>query len=49
MGTELSQEGRLVFTGLWRLIEPIAGAEIKQGEIKELERIKAVIEDHERG
>jgi len=46
-GTELSQEGRLTFTGLWRLIEPIAGAEIKQGEIKELERLKAAVEERE--
>src|SRR5262245_10004634 len=33
-GTELRQEGRLKFTGLWRLVEPIAGAEIKSGEVK---------------
>jgi uncharacterized protein YndB with AHSA1/START domain len=46
-GTELSQEGRLVFTGLWRLLEPLAGAEIKRGEIKELERLKTVIETRE--
>lgn len=44
-GTELSQEGRLVFTGLWRLLEPMAGAEMKRGEIKELEKLKAVVED----
>ena len=43
-GTQLRQEGRLVFTGLWRLFEPIAGAEIKGGEIKELERLKEVVE-----
>jgi hypothetical protein len=45
--TELSQEGRLVLTGLWRLVEPLAGAEIKRGEIKELERLKAVVEARE--
>ena len=43
-GTELSQEGRLVFTGLWRLVEPIAGREIERGEVKELERLKEVVE-----
>jgi hypothetical protein len=43
-GTELSQEGRLRFTGLWRLIEPIAGAEISRAEVKELEKLKAVVE-----
>jgi hypothetical protein len=44
-GTELSQEGRLAFTGLWRLVEPLAGAEIRSGEIKELERLKAIVEE----
>lgn len=43
-GTELSQEGELEFKGLWRLLEPLVGAEIKSGEIKELEKLKAVIE-----
>ena len=43
-GTELSQEGRLQFTGLWRLIEPLVGAEIRSGEVKELEKIKALVE-----
>jgi len=42
--TSLSQSGTLTFHGLWRLLEPIAGAEIRQGEIKELERLKAVVE-----
>ena len=45
--TELEQEGTLAFTGLWRLLEPIAGAEIKSGEVKELERLKAVVEERE--
>ena len=44
-GTDLSQEGHLAFTGLWRLVEPMVGSEIKSGEVKELERLKAVIED----
>jgi uncharacterized protein YndB with AHSA1/START domain len=43
-GTTVSQEGELVFTGLWRLVEPLAGAEIKSGETKELERLKVVVE-----
>lgn len=42
--TQLSQEGTLRFTGAWRLIEPLVGAEIKNGEVKELERLKAVVE-----
>ena len=43
-GTDISQEGQLTFTGLWRLLEPIVGAEISRGEVKELERLKAVVE-----
>lgn len=43
-GTKLSQEGSLTFNGLWRLLQPIVGAEISRGEVKELERLKAVIE-----
>ena len=43
-GTAISQDGQLVFTGLWRLVEPLAGAEIKSGETKELERLKVVVE-----
>src|SRR5689334_17650708 len=40
--TVVSQTGSLIFSGLWRLIEPIAGAEIRAGEVKELERLKAL-------
>ena len=43
-GTSVSQQGTLTFTGLWRLVEPLAGAEIQRGEEKELEKLKAVIE-----
>lgn len=43
-GTSLSQEGTLEFTGLWRLLEPFVGGEIKTGEIKELEKLKAAAE-----
>ena len=45
--TVVSQEGRLAFSGLWRLIEPIVGAEISRGEVKELEKLKAVVERDE--
>lgn len=43
-GTELSQDGRLRFAGLWKLLEPVVGTEINGGEIKELEKLKAVAE-----
>ena len=43
-GTRISQTGTLRFTGWWRLLEPIVGAEIKSGEIKELERLKSILE-----
>jgi uncharacterized protein YndB with AHSA1/START domain len=43
-GTHLSHEGSMVFTGLWRLLEPLIGAELKSGGAKEMERMKAVIE-----
>ena len=43
-GTDLSQQGRLTFTGLWRIIEPIVGAEISRSEVKELEKLKAAVE-----
>ena len=43
-GTEVAQEGRLRFKGLWRLLEPMAGAEISRGEVAELERLKAAVE-----
>jgi hypothetical protein len=46
-GTQVSQVGTLIFTGLWRLLEPVAGSEIRSGEIKELERLKAVVEERE--
>ena len=43
-GTVVSQAGTLAFTGLWRLMEPMAGGEMSRGEVKELERLKAVVE-----
>src|SRR5687768_8481550 len=43
-GTRLSQHGTLTFRGLWRLLQPIVGAEIRSGEVKELEKLKSVIE-----
>lgn len=45
--TVVSQEGRLAFSGAWRLIEPLVGAEISRGEIKELKKLKAVVEQGE--
>jgi uncharacterized protein YndB with AHSA1/START domain len=42
--TEVRQEGRLTFKGRWRLIEPLVGEEIKKGEVKELEKLKSVVE-----
>ena len=42
--TKVSQQGTLTFTGLWRLLQPLVGAEIKSGEIKELERLKTAAE-----
>jgi uncharacterized protein YndB with AHSA1/START domain len=43
-GTQVRQEGRLTFKGWWRAFESLVGAEISKGEIKELERLKAVVE-----
>jgi hypothetical protein len=43
-GTRLSQAGTLKFRGLWRLVEPLVGAEIRRNEIAELERLKQVLE-----
>ena len=44
VGTRLSQQGTLRFSGLWRLAEPVVGAEIKRNEVAELEKLKAVLE-----
>jgi hypothetical protein len=43
-GTLLKHEGSLKFTGLWRLMEPLVGAELKSQGSKELERLKEVVE-----
>jgi uncharacterized protein YndB with AHSA1/START domain len=43
-GTNLSHEGTMRFTGLWRLLEPLVGAELKNNGAKEMERLKAVVE-----
>lgn len=42
--TELRQDGRLELTGLWRFVEPLVATEIRTGELKELERLKAAAE-----
>lgn len=44
MSSRLSQHGTLRFSGLWRLAEPIVGAEIRRGEIAELEKLKSILE-----
>jgi len=41
---QLTAGRRAYTTGLWRLLAPFIGAEIRSGEIKELERLKAVVE-----
>jgi uncharacterized protein YndB with AHSA1/START domain len=46
-GTRLAQQGTLRFRGLWRVLEPLIGAEIKRGEIAELERLKKIVEGPE--
>ena len=43
-GTRLSQAGQLRFRGLSRLLQPLIGAEIRRGEIAELEKLKKVVE-----
>jgi hypothetical protein len=43
-GTRLSQQGTLEFHGLWRLLQPIVGGEIRSAEVKELEKLKAAAE-----
>jgi hypothetical protein len=42
--TNLSHEGSMRFTGLWRLLEPLVGAELKSNGAKEMERLKAAVE-----
>ena len=41
--TTVSQTGELTVKGLWRLL-PFAGGEIKRSEIRELRRLKTVME-----
>ena len=41
--TRMSQTGQLRFRGLWRLLEPMVGAEIRRNEIAELEKLKKVV------
>jgi hypothetical protein len=43
-GTEISQQGTMTFTGLWRLFEGMAGREISTAEVKELEKLRSVVE-----
>jgi hypothetical protein len=48
-GSRVRQAGELRFHALWRLLEPIVGAEIRSGELKELERLKVVVEGDRAG
>jgi uncharacterized protein YndB with AHSA1/START domain len=43
-GTNLSHAGTMSFGGLWRLLEPLIGAELKSNGAKEMGRMKAAIE-----
>ena len=43
-GARLSQSGTMKFKGLWRAVEAMVGAEMKAGEIKELEMLKSMVE-----
>jgi hypothetical protein len=43
-GTDLTHEGTMAFTGLWRLLEPLVAAELRSNGSKEMARMKAVIE-----
>jgi hypothetical protein len=42
--TKLGTSGQLRFNGLLRLLEPLMRGEVKSGEAKELEKLKALIE-----
>ena len=42
--TTVSQNGQLKFKGRWRLLQPIAGGQIRRGEVKELLRLKTLVE-----
>lgn len=42
--TTVSQQGQFKFKGRWRFVQPIAGGQIKRGEVRELQRLKQVLE-----
>ena len=42
--TRLTYAGRIRLKGLWRLLEPLMAGEIRAGEAKEAERLKALLE-----
>jgi hypothetical protein len=42
--TTVSQKGQLKFKGRWRLVQAFAGGQIKREEVKELKRLKVLIE-----
>jgi len=41
---QLTAGRRAYTTGLWRLLEPLVGAELRSNGAKEKERLKAVVE-----
>jgi hypothetical protein len=43
-GTRLSADGRFRFKGVWRLMSPLAGREIRKESRTELEDIKRAVE-----
>jgi hypothetical protein len=43
-GTTVTHEGSMRFHGLWRLAEPLVGAELSRNGAKEMDRMKAAIE-----
>lgn len=43
-GTDLNCAGTMQFTGLWRPLDWLVAGELKSGGLKELERLKSVVE-----
>jgi hypothetical protein len=44
-GTRLSYAGEIAFRGAQRLLEPFIRGEVARGEAKEVERLKALLEE----
>jgi len=43
-GTVVTHEGSMRFHGLWRLAEPLVGAELSRNGAKEMDRMKVAVE-----